>query len=111
MDTIDLIKECPKCGTEVEPERYATTGDKILAGVIGVSGAAAGFAIAGPVGGAAGAAAGYHAGKKAVMKIKDDCDESQWFIYKCTNCGHEWKEFIHTNDDPDDPSWISNAPY
>lgn len=32
-------------------------------------------------------------------------------IMKCPRCGCEWKEIIHTNDDPDDPSGMANAPY
>ena len=111
MDTSQYIKKCPRCGTEIEPERYATTGDKILAGIIGAGGAVAGFALGGPIGATIGAAGGYAAGKKTVMSIEDDSDQSQWFIYKCPDCGCEWKEKIHTNDDPDDSSWIANAPY
>ena len=111
MDTSQYIKKCPRCGTEIEPERYATTGDKALSGVMAASGAAAGFAIGGPVGAIIGGVVGYFGGKKAIMSLEDDCQETQWFIYKCPNCGCEWKERIHTNDDPDDPSWLGNAPY
>ena len=27
--------------------------------------------------------------------------------YKCLRCGFEWKEKIHTNDDPDEPIWMN----
>ena len=60
MDTSPYIKNCPKCGTEIEPERYATTGDKILAGIIGAGGAVAGFALGGPIGATIGAAGRQH---------------------------------------------------
>lgn len=111
MDTSNLIKKCPRCGTEIEPERCATTGDKVFGGVTGAGGAAIGFCLGGPVGALIGAAAGYYGGKKTVMSIEDDHDENQWFQYKCPKCGCKWKEKIHTNDNLDDSSWIGNAPY
>ena len=40
MDTSKYIKTCPRCGTEIEPERYATKGDKAFGGVTAVSGRA-----------------------------------------------------------------------
>lgn len=111
MDTSKYIKKCPRCGTEIEPERYATVGDKILAGFFGFCGGVVGFGLGGPVGAAAGAAAGYYGGKATVMSIENDHDQNQWFKFKCPKCGIEWKEKIHTNDDPDDPSWLMNQPY
>lgn len=39
MDTSKYIKKCPRCGTEIEPKRYATKGDKAFGGVTAVSGA------------------------------------------------------------------------
>ena len=113
MDTSKYIKKCPRCGTEIEPERYATKGDKALGGVTAVSGALIGATFGGPIGAGIGAIAGYFAGKATIMSIENDHDMNQWFKYKCSNskCGCEWKEKIHTNDDPDDPSWIANAPY
>lgn len=111
MDTSKYIKKCPRCGTDIEPDRYATTVDKIMGGVTGVSGAAIGFAVGGPIGAAVGAAVGYWGGKASMLSIEDDHDMTQWFKYKCPNCGCNWKEKIHTNDHPDDTSWIANAPY
>jgi len=111
MDTSKYIKKCPRCQTEIEPKRHATAGDKFIAGVMGLGGAIIGFTFGGPLGAAAGAAAAYQGGKASVMSIENDHDQSQWFKYKCPKCGIEWKEKIHTNDDPDDPSWMTNAPY
>lgn len=110
MDTSHLKKNCPRCNTEIEPKRYATTGDKALSVVFGAAGAAVGFALGGPIGALIGAAVSYIGNKKAIMTIEDDHDQSQWFKYKCPKCGCQWKEKIHTNDDPDDPSWM-NAGY
>lgn len=113
MDTSKYIKKCPRCGTEIEPERYATKGDKAFGGVTAVSGALIGATFGGPIGAGIGAIAGYFAGKATIMSIENDHDMNQWFKYKCSNstCGCEWKVKIHTNDDPDDPSRIANAPY
>ena len=111
MDTSKYIKKCPRCGTEIEPDRYTTKGDKAFGGVTAASGALIGGACAGPPGAIIGGVVGYIAGKETIMSIEDDHDENHWFKYKCPNCGFEWKEKIHTNDDPDDPSWIANAPY
>jgi predicted RNA-binding Zn-ribbon protein involved in translation (DUF1610 family) len=111
MDTSKYIIKCPQCGAEIEPERCASTGDKVLGGVTGISGAAIGFGLGGPVGALIGAGIGYFAGKKTVMSIEDDHDTNHWFKYKCPNCSYERKEKIQSNDDPDDPSWIGNAPY
>lgn len=111
MDTSKYIKKCPRCGTEIEPERYATKGDKAFGGVTAVSGALIGATFGGPIGAGIGAIAGYCAGKTTIMSIENDHDMNQWFKYKCPRCGCNWKEKIHTNDDPDDPSWIANAPY
>lgn len=111
MDTTKFIKKCPRCGTEIEPERTATTGDKVYGGITGTSGAVLGFSFGGPIGAAIGGVVGYYIGKKTIMAIEDDHDENQWFKYKCPKCGCEWKEKIHTNDHPDDPRWLMNAPY
>ena len=111
MDTSKYVKKCPRCGTKIEPERTATTGDKVYGGITGASGAAIGFSFGGPIGAAIGAAAGYLIGKATIMSIENDHDMEQWFKFKCPKCGIEWKEKIHTNDDPDDPSWLRNAPY
>ena len=111
MDTSKYKKKCPRCRTVIEPKRYATTGTKILAGFLGAGGAVLGFCFGGPVGAAAGGALGYYANKKAIMAVEDDCDQNQWFKFKCPKCGCNWKEKIHTNDHPDDNSWIANAPY
>ena len=113
MDTSKYIKKCPRCGTDIEPDRYATAGDKAFGGVTAASGALMGGAVANIPGALIGGALGYFAGKATIMSIEDDHDENQWFKYKCPNpnCGCEWKEKIHTNDDPDDPSWMANAPY
>lgn len=111
MDKSKYKKKCPRCDTNIEPQRYATIGDKILGGVFGFCGAVVGLGLGGPWGAAAGAAAGYYGGKATVLSIENDHDQNQWFKYKCPKCGCEWKEKIHTNDDPDDPSWLMNAPY
>lgn len=111
VNTSKLIKKCPRCHTDIEPERYATTGDKVLAGFYGACAAVLGFSIGGPVGAVAGATAGYYGSMKTIMSIEDDHDKEQWFKYVCPKCGIEWKEEIHTNDHPDDPSWISNQAY
>lgn len=111
MDTTKYKKKCPRCGTEIEPKRYDTAGDKILAGIIGAGGALVGFCVGGPVGAVAGATAGYYGGKATIRSIENDHDENQWFKYKCPNCGCNWKEKIHTNDHPDDPTWLTNVPY
>lgn len=108
MDTSKYIKECPRCHTEIEPDRYATAGDKAIGGVSGLSGAAIGFGVGGPVGAVIGGVIGYFAGKSAVMSAEDSHDMNQWFKYKCPNCGCTWKEKIHTNDNPDDPSTLMN---
>ena len=111
MDTSKYIIKCPQCGTEIEPKRCASTGTKVLAGVLGLCGGLVGFGLGGPVGAAAGAAAGYAGGKKTVMSIEDDHDSNLWLKYKCPNCGYERKEKKHANNNPDDPCWIGNAPY
>lgn len=111
MDTKKHIKKCPRCGTEIEPQRCATAGDNALGGVTAASGAAIGFALGGPVGGVIGAAVGFFGGRASVMAIENDHDENQWFKYECSKCGCNWKEKIHTNDNPDDPTWMMNAPY
>lgn len=111
MDTSKYIKKCPRCGTEIDPERYATAGDKAFGGMTAVSGAFAGAAVGGLPGAVIGGVIGYVGGKETILSIEDDHDENQWFRYKCPKCGCNWKEKIHTNDDPDDPSWIANAPY
>lgn len=109
MDTSKYIKPCPRCGTSIEPKRHASWGVHVLAGVAGVCGGVIGFAFGGPVGGAGGAAATYAIAKHNIMSIEDDHDENQWFKYKCPKCGCNWKEKIHTNDHPDDPSWLINS--
>ena len=109
MDTSNLKKKCPRCNTEIEPKRYATAGDEAFSGLCGAGGAAIGFTLGGPVGAVIGAAVCYFGNKKAVMSIKDHHDKSQWFKYKCPKCGCQWKEKIHTNDDPEDPSWMNAA--
>lgn len=111
MDTSKYKKKCPRCGAEIEPERYATKGNKAFGGVTAVSGALIGAAFGGPIGAGIGAIAGYFAGKATIMSIENDHDMNQWFKYKCPKCECNWKEKIHTNDDPDDPSWMMNAPY
>lgn len=111
MDTSKYKKKCPRCGEEIEPERYATKGDKAFGGVTAVSGALIGATFGGPIGAGIGAIAGYFAGKATIMSIENDHDMNQWFKYKCPKCECNWKEKIHTNDDPDGPSWMMNAPY
>lgn len=108
MDTTKLIKKCPRCGTEIEPNRYATKGDKAIGGITALSGAAVGFAFGGPIGAAIGGTIGYFGGKAGMMSIEDDHDMQQWFKYKCPKCGINWKEKIHTNDNPEDTRWLSN---
>lgn len=51
--------------------------------------------------------------RATIIFIENDHDMNQWFKNKCSNpkCGIEWKETIHTNDNPDDPSWMMNALY
>lgn len=111
MDTSKLIKPCPKCHTNIKPERVATTSTKILAGVTGGAGVAVGFGLGGPIGAAIGGILGYFVNKATIMSIQDSHNQSQWFKYKCPNCGKEWKASIHTNDHPDDISTLGHAPY
>ncbi len=108
MDTSKYIKECPRCHTDIEPSRYATGFDKAMAGTTGVGGAAIGLALFGPIGGIIGGILGYRGGKKAMLSIEDDHEEDQWFKYKCPHCGCEWKEEIHTNDNPQDTTWLTH---
>lgn len=108
MDTSKLAKECPRCKTLIEPKRHATGVDHTIAAVCGAGGAMLGFSIGGPAGAAAGAAALYALGKKSMLDLSDRHAHSQWFKYKCPKCGCTWKERIHTNDDPEDPNWLSN---
>ena len=74
MDTSKYTKKCPRCGTEIEPERYATKGDKAFGGV---SGALIGATFGGPIGAGIGAIAGYFAGKTTIMSIENDHDMNQ----------------------------------
>lgn len=111
VDTSQYIKKCPKCNIDIEPVRAASTSTKALAGVMGGAGALLGFALGGPVGAVIGGAAGYAANKANLMDIEDTHDHTQCYEYKCPQCGHSWKEKIHTNDNPGDPSWLGNAPY
>ena len=106
MDTKKYKKKCPRCGTEIEPQRHATSGDNAIGGVTAVSGAAIGMALGGPVGAAIGGAIGFLGGRASMMAIENEHDENQWFKYNCPNCGCNWKEKIHTNDHPDDSSHI-----
>lgn len=106
MDTKKYIKKCPKCGTEIEPQRCASAGDNALGGVTAASAAAIGFVLGGPVGGVIGAAVGFFGGRASVMAIENDHDENHLFKYVCPKCGCNWKEKIHTNDHPDDPGKI-----
>ena len=108
-NTKDYIKKCPRCGTDIEPKRFATKGDKALAGVMGVVGGIVGFAFGGPWGAAAGAVASYYANKAAILSIEDDHDENQWYKYSCPKCGTNWTEKLHTNDDPSAPSWLNSG--
>lgn len=108
MDTTKLIKPCPRCGTDIEPDRHATLTDHLIGGITAFTGGAFGFFVAGPVGAAGGAVAGYEIGKHSMMSIEDEHDEEQWFKFKCPNCGCNWKEKIHTNDDPQDNSSLMN---
>ena len=110
MDTSKYIKKCPNCGTEIEPYRIATTGDKVVAGLGGAGGAIAGFALGGPIGAVIGGAITYAIGKSNLMDNDDNCSESQLFKYECSNCGYTWEQKIHTNDNPDDPS-MTGFPY
>lgn len=50
MDKSIYIKKCPRCGTEIEPEQSATTGDNIYGGITGASGAVIGYSFDGSVG-------------------------------------------------------------
>ena len=106
MNAKKYIKKCPKCGTEIEPQRCASAGDNALGGVAAASAAAIGFALGGPVGGVIGAAVGFFGGRASVMGIENDHDENHLFRYVCPKCGCNWKEKIHTNDHPDDSSHI-----
>lgn len=107
MDTSKYIKKCPKCHADIEPVRHATGGDKAIGGITSLSGATIGFGFGGPIGAAIGAVIGYHLGKQAMLDIEDEHDQNQWFRYKCPNGCCEWKEKIHTNDHPDDPTWLT----
>lgn len=109
--TSQYIKKCPKCGTEIEPVRSASTSTKVLAGLMSGGGVVIGATFGGPVGAVIGGVLGYVANKVTIMDIEDTHDHSQCYKYKCPNCGHSWKENIETNDNPEDPSWIGNAPY
>lgn len=82
MDTSKYIKKCPRCGTEIEPDRYATKGDKAFGGVTAVSGALIGATFGGPIGAGLGAVVGYLADKAAIMFIENDHDMNQWFNCK-----------------------------
>lgn len=109
MDTTKYIKKCPRCGTDIEPKRCATLGDKLWGGVTSVCAGFIGLAFGGPWGGAAGAALGYKIGKHNMMTISDDYEHSQLFKYECPKCGTNWKEEIHTNDHPDDIGPLANS--
>lgn len=87
MDKSKYLKKCPRCGIKIEPERYATKGDKAFGGVTAVSGALIEAIFGGPIGAGIGAIAGYFAGKATIMSIENDHDENQLFKYKCPNCG------------------------
>lgn len=111
MDTSKYKKKCPLCGTEIEPKRHTTGTARFLGGVISLSGATIGFCLGGPIGAAAGAALGYVGGRETAKSMENDYDPSQWFKFKCPKCGCNWKERIHTNDDPDDPTILMNIPH
>lgn len=110
-DTTQFIKKCPKCGTDVEPKRSASTSTKVLAGIMSGGGVVIGATFGGPVGAVIGGLVGYALNKVTIMDIEDTHDQSQCYKYKCPKCGHSWKENIHTNDNPEDPSWLGNVPY
>lgn len=101
MDTQKLIKQCPRCGTPIEPSRSATALDHGIGGVGAVSCGIIGLELGGPIGGIIGAAIGYAAGKSANMSNADIHNSKQWYKYKCPKCGTNWKEKIHTNDNPE----------
>ena len=109
VDTSKYIKKCSKCGTDIEPVHAAFTSTKVLAGVMGGAGALVGLGLGGPVGAVIGGVLGYVANKVTIMDIEDTHDHSQCYKYKCPNCGHSWKENIETNDNPEDPSWLTMA--
>lgn len=109
MDTKKFIKPCPQCGSGIEPKRCATSFDYTIGGIAGVLGGTVGFFCGGPFGAAIGGALGYKVAKWNTMSIADESRNSQLFKYKCPNCGKTWKEELYTNDNPEDPSWISRA--
>ena len=77
MDSSKYKKKCPRCGAEIEPERYATKGDKAFGDVTAVSGALIGATFGGSIGAGIGAVAGYFAGKATIMSIENDHDMNQ----------------------------------
>ena len=77
MDTSKYIKKCPRCGEDIEPERCATLGDKIMGGICAVSVGIFGAAFGGPLGGAGGLVARYELGKHRMMSISDDYEKKQ----------------------------------
>ena len=85
MDTSKYIKKCPRCSTEIEPERYATKGDKAFGGVTAVSGALIGATFVGPIGAGIDAIAGNFAGKSTIMTIENDHDMNQWLSSNVPN--------------------------
>lgn len=110
MDTSKYIKKCPRCGRSIEPERCATIFDKLFGCLIGFCIGFLGL-MGGPIVAIICAVVGYFMGLITIMSIEDDHDMNQWFKYKCPKCGYERKEKIHTNDDPDDPSWLANGSF
>lgn len=111
MDTSIYIKKCPRCKTKIVPQRHVATGDNLLAGFMGLCGGIVGVGIGVPADAARETAIGYLGNKATIMSIENGYDKSQWVKYKCSICGCEWNEKIHTNDHLDDSIWMANAPY
>ena len=61
------IKKCLRCGMEIEPDRYATKGDKAFGGVTAVSGALIGAMFGGSFGVGIGAFANYFVSNNFVI--------------------------------------------
>lgn len=74
MDTSKYKKKCPRCGTEIETDKYATKGDKAFGGVTSVSGAINGATFDGSIGAGIGTIAGYFSGKATIMSIENNHD-------------------------------------
>lgn len=101
IDTKKLTKNCPRCGTPIEPSRAARRFDYVVGGIGAASGGAVGLGLGGPIGAAIGAVLGYISGKNGSMSNADMYNQNQLFEFTCPKCGTNWKEKIHTNDNPE----------